>query len=131
MFVQGWSDEKPNLVENDGGGKDNSDISAERDVGVQITSRMSVDEVPSLARFFQGLDDRPYDPVDDALRNVDADESADTDRVKRINNALAELSEVLEKGHRSGGLFHWGRDLRIGFGLGHGFRPDAGCHGGL
>src|SRR5467141_2605609 len=92
---------------------------------------MGINQFGIEMRRLQGVEHRFGDPVDEILRNIDTDKSADADRIERIDNALAELSEVLEKGHRSGGLFHWSRDLRIGFGLGYGFRLDAGCHGGL
>ncbi len=112
MLVQGGSDEEPNLVENDGRGKDDSDVDAERDVSVQVAGRMRIDQRGIKVCFSQRLDDWPYDPVDDVLRDVNADHGADTNGVERIDNALAKLAEVLEKSHRSGGLFRRRGDRR-------------------
>jgi hypothetical protein len=77
------------------------------------------------------LDDGLDDEVDDILRDVDADESAYADRIEGIDNAFAELTEVLEESHCAGGLFRRCDDLRVGFGFGHGFRPAAGGHGAV
>ncbi len=90
---------------------------------------MRINEFGIQVGIGERFDYRPDDEIDDVLRDVNADEGADANSVKRIDNSLAKLTEVLEKSHRACGFFRQGSDLRIGFGLGHGFKPVAGGHG--
>src|SRR5579885_1110971 len=120
VFIKGRRHEEPNLVKDVRRREHNADVNAKRQQQVQEAGGMRINQLWVK----MGIGKRPGhgfgDELNEITREIKTHERADDDRDQGIDNALPQLGQMLEKGHRAAGLFLAGDDSGIGI------RPGAG-----
>src|SRR5215469_13811963 len=96
------------------GSMNDSQVDTHRDDKIQGASRVSVNQLCIQAGVREGFQHRLVDPGHEILREVHADEGPDAYGIQRVNDALAQLAEVLEKGHGAAGFLRADGVLRVG-----------------
>src|SRR5262249_40483287 len=105
VLVQRGRYEQPNLIKHIGRSENDAHVNAEGDDEIEVAGRVRVNQVRIEMGPFEGLAHRQSDPVDEIAGQIETGDSPDSDGDKRVDDAFAQLGEVLEKGHRAAGFF--------------------------
>ena len=100
--VEPGRDEQPDLIHDHRRGEDDAGDQRDLDVEAEGFARLGVDH---LAAGRQQTARRAEQEVGDAVDEGEADHHADGDRQQRVDDALPELVEMLQKGHLPAGGF--------------------------
>ncbi len=104
MLVKRRGHEEPDLVQHHRRRQHDADVDAEGDDQIKIAGGMRVNQFRIKVRVRKRLEHRARNEFDNVLRDVNADKRADANCNQRIDDARAQLNEVLEEGHLPAGL---------------------------
>jgi len=105
VLIKRGSNELPDLKEHPRRGEHNSDVNAAGDEEGHVPSGVRVDELRVEMSIGQSFHHRLDHQVDEMRRDDPANGGADDNGSEGVDDALAQLNQVLEKRHLSAGLF--------------------------